>query len=866
VLSGAAPLTPPQWIGLHPSAATRFVGRQTAMWETHSALHAGDLQPMTGAAGPCVAQLCGLGGIGKTLLAQEYALRFGAAFPGGVLWLRAGGDAAGGGSPDADVLEATRASELRALATGLGLDPAALSAPDEVSAALGQALGERGEPFLWVVDDVPAGLDADALRAWFAPHPLGRTLITTRSRAYGALAATIEPSQLSLAEAVELLTLHREPRGGEEQDEARRLVEELGCHALAVDVAGAALARSSHAAPFAAFRAQLADPADDVLEFAAELADVLPTGHSPSIAATLLGGIEQLSVEARDVLRVAAVLAAAPIPATFIARVLAEAAEIELQQGHRLLSRARGELQRASLAEPADDGAADVAHALVARTVRFAEPGPDLLVQLEWTAIAVLNELGSAGRDPEQRIALAPLIPHARHLAQLVAQEPAGLTLLEWLADYDHEDGAYASAYELVVRAVRGREATLGASHGQTLAARGLLAHVLWSLGRFEEACAIEQDVLEGCRATLGEDDPSTLIAMNNLAESYRALGETAKALELVEAVVAARRKLLGPEHRETLIALGNLGEVLRSLERLDEVLPLNREVLRLRTRTLGERHPDTLLAKTALALTLRTLGQLSEARALDEEVVEARRATRGDDHPDTLLALGGYAETLQMAGEYAQALAIGRQLVDAHVRTLGAAHPFTLNAMTDHAMNLLSWDELDEAGDLLVYVCAEKSRQLGDAHPQTLQIRARLAALRCRQDRPEEARALLEGAYEATRRAADDEQTEMLGALGSLAASYGELGELDRACEIGAEAIELMERQLGSSHPGTLRTRLSQALMTEARGEPAEALRMAEAVYADLVAALGTEHPDTRTARHAVRRLRRTLGQGPSS
>ena len=39
-----------------------------------------------------MAQLSGMGGVGKSLLAEEYALRFGAAYPGGIFWLRALGN------------------------------------------------------------------------------------------------------------------------------------------------------------------------------------------------------------------------------------------------------------------------------------------------------------------------------------------------------------------------------------------------------------------------------------------------------------------------------------------------------------------------------------------------------------------------------------------------------------------------------------------------------------------------------------------------------------------------------------------------------------------------------------------------------
>jgi hypothetical protein len=42
--------------------------------------------------GQAAAQLRGMGGNGKSLLAREYAIRFGGAYPGGVFWLNAYGN------------------------------------------------------------------------------------------------------------------------------------------------------------------------------------------------------------------------------------------------------------------------------------------------------------------------------------------------------------------------------------------------------------------------------------------------------------------------------------------------------------------------------------------------------------------------------------------------------------------------------------------------------------------------------------------------------------------------------------------------------------------------------------------------------
>ena len=266
-------LAPVSWYGRQPVSSSVFLGRAAVMWEIHSGLHAGELRPMTGAAGPGVVQLRGLGGIGKTLLAEEYALRFAASYPGGVFWLSALGGSEGSGQLTSAERSAEQARQVIALAVALGAPVDGLSDASEFRAALRQELDRRGEAYLWVVDDVPSGLGAGELRRWFAPHPLGKTLLTTRSRRYEALGVMVEPGVLEPDEAAELLARHRAPVGESETLEAGRLAEDLGFHALALEVAGAALAVAAGPSPYAGFRMALADSGEDELEFAGELTE-----------------------------------------------------------------------------------------------------------------------------------------------------------------------------------------------------------------------------------------------------------------------------------------------------------------------------------------------------------------------------------------------------------------------------------------------------------------------------------------------------------------------------------------------------------------------------------------------------------------
>ena len=83
-------LAGPHWYGRSPVSSNRFVGRLAALWRIHSGLHGIEHGIVARESVPVV-QVRGLGGLGKSLLAEEYALRFGAAFPAGVFWLQAPG-------------------------------------------------------------------------------------------------------------------------------------------------------------------------------------------------------------------------------------------------------------------------------------------------------------------------------------------------------------------------------------------------------------------------------------------------------------------------------------------------------------------------------------------------------------------------------------------------------------------------------------------------------------------------------------------------------------------------------------------------------------------------------------------------------
>jgi hypothetical protein len=774
---GGAPSSSAPWYGLRAIGSTRFVGRLPAMWGLHSALHAGAFRPLTGTSGPGVAQVRGLGGIGKTLLVEEYALRFGAAYPGGIFWLRASGADDTAGVTGADERRAERAGQMRALALDLGVPSELLASPEDVELALRAQLERHGKPFLWVVDDLPSGLAGEEVRAWLAPHPLGKTLITTRSREYGAIATPVEPGLLSPEEAYELLTTSRRPSQETEEAEARALAADLGYHALALAVASAALRRAGQK-PFAEWRSRLANSTRDVLELAAELSDALPTGHQPSIASTLLRSIEDLGDEGKDLLRLASVLAAAPMPASLIERVFTGAEGLDEWEARDRADLARKQVDDTSLADFSGEGTVSV-HGLVSRTVRFREQAsPERRDRLRAATVDVLNRELAAVIDPRAHPLLELPVAHARELARH-ADNLAQAHLLGWVARYDYERGHYRSS-----ESARRRESDtlirlLGEKHPETLGSLSGLADTIGEQGDLAQARVLQQLVLDDYRELLGEQHPYTLRTMNNLATTLWKQGDRAGARRLYEHVLEARLHLLGEEHPDTLRSKNNVAGAWAALGDYAGARGLYEQVAKARACVLGAEHHLTLLSMGNLAEMLRTQGDLSGARELQERVLAGYRCLLGEDHPHTLRSMNNLAETLRAQGDVEGARASHERVLEGYTQLLGPNHAETLRSRDHLAESLRDQGELGAARSLHEEVFEARLRLLGKEHPDTLLSANNLAEALRDQGELAEARKLHGEVFEARRRLLGEEHPDTLRSMDNLAVTLRAQGEL---------------------------------------------------------------------------------------
>jgi tetratricopeptide repeat protein/NB-ARC domain-containing protein len=719
--------------------------------------------------GPRVHVLHGMGGAGKTTVAQLVARRLGRA---GVRawWVSAAG-------------AAQLHAGMRQLAAELGASDAAIryawseagSAPDLVWRLLDELEGR----WLLIIDNaddlrllVADGETVAAGRGWIRrpARQRGLLLVTTRDGDLVSWPASSRSDSwyrlhavgmLTSADGASILLDHAGDAGG--AADAAALADRLGGLPLALIIAGQTISQARRIgiagspATFAAYRAALETHRSvATLDRTWELSlDLLDSRGLP---------------EARTLLRLLALLADVPIPTAVIdpavlagSPLLADAdadhlgALLQALDGVGLLTVESGTVRLHPLIRDTgrhhlhDSGQFSVHLALAARLLDHGAVGDPSepanrpawqaltphVVQLLGTAadadddtceiIAGLARrtatyLGTAGLHQAARTVLTALLPVTERV------RPGSLEERCDLARWTGEAGDPAAARDLCAAIFPIAESARGAESPITLSIRSNLARWTGDAGDPATARDLLAALLPVLELIRGAEHPDTLEARFEYAYWVGEAGDPVEASALCAVLVALRERIDGPRHPATLIVRHQLsrwgdatGDWVRSRDICAELLPIASEVQ-------GAEHPDTVNIHHDFAYWTGIAGDPATARDLFAALLPVRVRVQGAEHPDTLNTRHNVARWTGEAGDPAAARDMFAALLPIRVRVHGATHPDTLTLRKEFARWTGEAGEPVVARDILAALLPICERTQGADHPDTLFIRYDLA------------------------------------------------------------------------------------------------------------------------------------------
>ncbi|WPJ65283.1 hypothetical protein SMAC4_13902 [Sordaria macrospora] len=427
--------------------------------------------------------------------------------------------------------------------------------------------------------------------------------------------------------------------------------------------------------------------------------------------------------------------------------------------------------------------------------------------------------------------------------------EEAWATLLYNGGWYAELQGRYEVAEKMAHKSMRSRKEILGREDERALASTSLYAEVLRDKGLWKEAETLEVQVMETRKAKLGADHPSTLTSMANLASTYRNQGRWEEAEKLEVQVMETRKAKLGADHPDTLTSMANLASTFWNQGRWEEAEKLFVQVMETRKAKLGANHPDTLTSMANLASTYSNQGRWEEAEKLEVQVMETRKAKLGANHPDTLTSMANLASTLWNQGRWEEAEKLFVQVMEMSKAKLGADHPSTLTSMANLASTYRNQGRWEEAEKLFVQVMETSKAKLGADHPDTLTSMANLASTYRNQGRWEEAEKLEVQVMETRKAKLGADHPSTLTSMANLASTYRNQGRWEEAEKLFVQVMETSKAKLGADHPSTLTSmgNLASTYSNQGRWEEAEKLEVQ--VMETRKAKLGADHPSTLTS-----------------
>jgi len=864
-----------------------FTGREDILAKLEAMLGAGKMAALTR-----MQAISGLGGIGKTQIAVEYAYRHLHDYTA-ILWATA---------PSHETL----AVAFTSIAKLLGLRQQDESDQNILVAIVKRWLATHTS-WLLILDNVDA--DVLALIDEFLPRQSqGVVLLTTRSQAVGAIPKSIEVEKMGKDEGM-LLLLRRakllaadetlEQAAMEIQSLAAAIVTVLGGLPLALDQAGAYI-EETHCS-----LQRYLTLYETHHKALLERRGVLSIDHPEPVTATWLLSLQQIEQNnppAVALLHLCAFLSAEAIPEAWIVDGAAELGSVlGPVAAHPLeFDVAIGTLFRYSLIQRDPEERALSMHRLVQTVIRdataeqlrpaWAERVVRLLNRIfprvepaTWDACQkclphaqiaagyiekygfnfseaahLLNQVAVYLMDHAQYNQVEPLLQRALAIRQQrqESEHSATATTLNDLGKLYYLQGKYRQAEQLLQQAFALREQLLGEEHSDTAVTLNNLALLHNALGKYDRAEELFTRALHIQQLVFKDDHADIEQTHVHLAEAYTAKGKYDQAEQLYRQILANQKQRFGPEHPIVAKTLNNLASVYRSKGEYSRSEELFWRALSIQQSIWGEDHPDVAQTLNNLARLYRAQGKYAESAPYYEQALLIREQVFGPDNLHVAESLSSIAKLSYSQGKYAQAGSLCRQALQIQEQGVGDNHPIIANTLIIFGKIYLVQGEYEQAEKQYRRALAIREEALEPEHPHVAVIISCLAETYQAQGRYEDALPLITRSLKIREEALGPGHPYFAYSLSNLAENFFLRGEYVQAEPSYQQALTIREKVLGPLHPLTASTYHHLAKLFLVQGRYAEAKTFCKKALDAREQKLDPVHPDVAASRELYKEL----------
>lgn len=227
------------------------------------------------------------------------------------------------------------------------------------------------------------------------------------------------------------------------------------------------------------------------------------------------------------------------------------------------------------------------------------------------------------------------------------------------------------------------------------------IGSILESLGELEESKDYYEQAFEMNKRIYKDiDHPAMASSLNSMGFILDSFKSFVDAKDYYEQALEMRKRIYGDiNHPSILNSLHNMSNILEVLGNLDLANKMSDECVNMATKLYKNMdHPDTASALNNKAYVLTSLGYKKEAQNYYEQALEMRKRIYGDiDHPELMNTLQNYGNVLELSGEKKEAQNYYEQALEMSKRLYSINHQDTItclfcyvNIIATHPLNKL--------------------------------------------------------------------------------------------------------------------------------------------------------------------------------
>lgn len=792
-----------------PLVGTLFKGREDFLEQLRSVL----VNKSTHIAAVTAKQaIHGLGGVGKTRVAVEYAKRYSHEYTA-LLFITAD-------SPSN--LHSNLANLCGAMVLNLP-EQDAREQEVQVAAAI-RWLREHTGWFL-IIDNVDTPESATEVENLLQRLDTGHVLITSRLSQWGDAVTEFPLDILDRKSAVDFLlerTHGKRTSSPNDSEDAAALASDLGYLPLALEQAGAFIAK--HRESIWDYRARWKAQEKKVLEWH----DIRAMKYPASVATTWQTSFDQLTDDGRGLLNVLCWLAPDPIPIAMLSSLASGENEpaIDVEDGI-------ADLAEYSLLKWTDTqlGFVEV-HGLVQDVVRSQQTNPreHLLLTLNLMNFKLRAVDPSDVRSWKTWIPVSPHVICATTRAEEFDITEPTSNLVGLLGVFVWAKALFGEAETFDRRALALAERQFGSESSQASLRMSNLAATLKDTNHLEEAeslmrrsLAIDEKKLAQLSQRPDSSESEFRVAslylarnLNNLAQLLHAKNRLEeaeqlmrRALDIDNRIVEQLFSLPNPPDNELQYVvpklatdLNNLARLLQNTNRFTEAETLFRQALSIDEWFFGPEHPNVGRDLNNLGLLFRETNRLQDAEDLIRRSVVIEEQAYGAEHPTVAIRLGNLGLILQDKGKLEEAEPIMRRSLAILETSFGSNHPEVANSLSNLGILFHTLHRWPEAEPLLRRAVEISEQACGPLHPDFARDLNNLGQLLHATNRLREAEPLMRRVLDIDETSYGANHPSVARDLNNLAQLLRVTNRLEEAESLLRRALAIFEQAYGVNHP----------------------------------------------------------------